>query len=374
MVRIIKNIEFGKEQHPALSRLLKSELTDARIGRIACPVIASLHDCDCHSSHHINKVRPYYLTTAWVFAFVLGMKYRTKIRVLGVGASYYHVMSRITERRFYLGAREKEHFRGMMRRVAEFSGVEVLTYSVLDNHFHLLIQVPERVDISDAELLRRMRLIYREGEVTQFERELMSVDEIDAERMRKRYLYRMYDLSEFMKTLKQRFAIWYNAEHGRTGHLWDDRFKSVLVEGGGGLDRPGVLWVMAQYIELNAVRAGIVKEAQAYRWCGLGEAVGGGAEARRGICGVFREEVGWDTVYGVYCGAVGDGLFLAQYRVRYFVDGVIFGTRSFVEGMFQKRRHLFCENRKTAARKMRGGDWGGLCTVRDFRKRVIEKS
>ena len=149
--------------------------------------------------------------------FYWDMKIRTKIRVLGVGASYYHVMSRITERRFYLGAREKERFRGMMRRVADFSGVEVLTYTVLDNHFHLLIQVPERVDISDAELLRRMRLIYREGVVAQFERELMAVDDLEARLLRKRYLYRMYDLSEFMKTLKQRFAIWYNAEHDRTG-------------------------------------------------------------------------------------------------------------------------------------------------------------
>ena len=307
---------------------------------------------------------------------MVGMKNRTKIRVLGIGASYYHVMSRITERRFYLGAREKEYFRGMMRRVADFSGVEVLTYTVLDNHFHLLIQVPERVEISDAELLRRMRLIYREGVVAEFERELAEAEnDLEARLLRKRYLYRMYDLSEFMKTLKQRYAIWYNAEHGRRGHLWDDRFKSVLVEGGGGLDRPGALWVMAQYIELNAVRAGIVKEAQAYRWCGLGEAVGGGADARRGICGVFREEVGWGVVYGVYCGAGEEaGSLLAQYRVRYFVDGVILGTSEFVEKMFQKRRHLFCESRKTAARKMRGGDWGGLCTVRDFRKRVIEKS
>ena len=73
------------------------------------------------------------------------------------------------------------------------------------------------------------------------------------------------------------------------GHLWDDRFKSVLVEGGGGLERPGALWVMAQYIELNAVRAGIVKEAQAYRWCGLGEAVGGrGGCAARDLRGVSR--------------------------------------------------------------------------------------
>ena len=311
------------------------------------------------------------------------MKGRTKIRVLGDGASYYHVMSRITERRFYLGTREKEHFRGMIRRVADFSGVEVLTYTVLDNHFHLLIQVPERMEVSDAELLRRMRLIYRDSVVAQFENKLLeAADDLEARLLRKRYLYRMYDLSEFMKTLKQRFAIWYNATHGRKGHLWDDRFKSVLVEGGGKLDRPGALWVMAQYIELNAVRAGIVREAQAYRWCGLGEAVGGGLEARRGICGVFRDEVGWGVVCGVYCGAVangggrsnGGGRFLAQYRVRYFVDGVILGSSAFVEDMFQKRRHLFCESRKTAARKMRGGAWGGLCTVRDFRKRVIEKS
>ena len=243
------------------------------------------------------------------------MKGRTKIRMLGIGGSYYHVMSRITERRFYLGAREKERFRGMMRRVAEFSGVEVLTYTVLDNHFHLLIQVPARVDISDVELLRRMRLIYRERVVAQFEKDLMAVDEMESERMRKRYVYRMYDLSEFMKTLKQRYAIWYNAEHGRTGMIG---LKVCWLKGGGGLERPGALWVMAQYIELNAVRAGVVKDAQAYRWCGLGEAVGGGVEAQRGICGVFRGVVGWDVVCGVvlrcdegraFSGAVPGALF-----------------------------------------------------------------
>ena len=115
------------------------------------------------------------------------------------------------------------------------------------------------------------------------------------------------------------------------GHLWDDRFKSVLVEGGGGrLDRPGALWVMAQYIELNAVRAGIVKEAQAYRWCGLGEAVGGGADALgAGFVGCFER-----MLVGTLCmvcivvrsrteviGRHEKGIFLAQYRVRYFVDG-----------------------------------------------------
>ena len=290
-----------------------------------------------------------------------------------------------------MGAREKEQFCDMMRRVSVFSGVEVLTYTVLDNHFHLLIEVPRRVDISDEELIARLRLIYRSCVVDAINRELMACrDEEDAcgaERLRKQYLYRMYDLSEFMKTLKQRFAIWYNVTHNRKGHLWDDRFKSVLVEGGRG--RSSALWVVAQYIELNAVRAGIVTDASAYRWCGFAAAIAGVDGARMGISRVVGGQNGvWLAVCRVYGRgliqkvAQGDflegggdaGGVLSRCRVRYFVDGVVLGSAAFVEHMFAVRRHLFCSSRKTAARKMRGGVWSGLCTVRDFRKRVIELS
>ncbi len=51
------------------------------------------------------------------------------------------------------------------------------------------------------------------------------------ERVRARYLRRMWDLSEFMKTLKQKFTSWFNREHDRVGTLWESRFKSVIVEG-----------------------------------------------------------------------------------------------------------------------------------------------
>ena len=39
------------------------------------------------------------------------------------------------------------------------------------------------------------------------------------------------DLSEFLKELKQRLTQWYDRRKGRRGTLWDDRFKSVRVEG-----------------------------------------------------------------------------------------------------------------------------------------------
>jgi len=61
---------------------------------------------------------------------------------------------------------------------------------------------------------------------------------------------RMGDLSRYVKEVKERFTRWYNKRHGRRGTLWMDRFKSVLVEDG------EALRTMAQYIDLNPVRAG----------------------------------------------------------------------------------------------------------------------
>ena len=275
----------------------------------------------------------------------------------------------------------------MMRRVAEFSGVELLTYAILDNHFHLLVLVPKRHMISDETLIQRLHLLYSRAEVKMVEEELAnyiaSENMIEADQLRDRYLRRMYSLPEFMKTLKQRFAIWYNATHNRRGHLWDDRYKSILIEGtSGALDRPSALWTIAQYIELNAVRAGIVTHAAKYRWCGFAAAQAGSKAAQSGICQILGGPLNWLLICPIYGGRLteNDGppgatqLSLHSHRVRYFVDGVMLGSAAFVENMFNQRRDLFCASRKTAARKMKGADWNGLCTLRDFRKQVIEPS
>lgn len=64
----------------------------------------------------------------------------------------------------------------------------------------------------------------------------------------------MYNVSQFMKTLKQQVTQSYNRRHGRKGTLWEERFKSLLVQG-----RMGTLGAVASYIDLNAVRAGVVR-------------------------------------------------------------------------------------------------------------------
>lgn len=59
-----------------------------------------------------------------------------------------------------------------------------------------------------------------------------------------------------------------------------------------------------------------------------------------------------------------------RHPVRYFSQGVAFGSEEFVEGVFTSRREAFAVNRKSGARKLRGGIGGllgELRTLRDFR-------
>ena len=54
-------------------------------------------------------------------------------------------------------------------------------------------------------------------------------------------------------------------------------------------------------------------------------------------------------------------------RVRYFSDGLVLGSREFVEKVFASNRELFGVKRKTGARAMKHGNWKGLCTLRALR-------
>jgi REP element-mobilizing transposase RayT len=156
----------------------------------------------------------------------------------------YHVISRVVDRRFVLGTEEKEKFRTLMRMQENFTGCRALSYCLMDNHFHLLLEVPpmDKGGISDDELLKRLSAIYGEAFVAGVAKELADARKADyteengmseaLEAIHKRFTYRMQDLAEFMKGLLQRFTQWFNRAHSRSGTLWEDRFKSVIVEDG----------------------------------------------------------------------------------------------------------------------------------------------
>jgi REP element-mobilizing transposase RayT len=287
---------------------------------------------------------------------------------------------------------ERDVFRKILRQVEEFSGVQVVTWTILSNHFHVLVEVPPAQEIDDAMILDRCRALYSKGGMAAVMWEhgdAQRLGDAALQRWRQKYLRRMWDLSEFMKALKQKFTSWFNRQHERAGTLWESRFKSVLVEGSW-----DCLVKVAAYIDLNAVRAGIVTDPKDYHWCGYGEAVAGDRLARRGLVSALQREkanADWRHVGAAYrrlifgigeesserrgisreevakAWASGGKLSLVQLlrcRVRYFSDGLVIGSRGFVEWFFKAQRETFSERRRTGARKMKGGEWGDVRSAR----------
>ena len=311
-------------------------------------------------------------------------------------AAVYHCISRIVGGERLLSDRGKEILRRQIWRVSDFCGVEVLTYCIMSNHFHLLVRIPEKQEVSYHELLRRYFMLYGEEEIsTRILSTMLRKDGGDAKAWRKLMLGRMGDVSIFMKMLKQRFSIWYNRSTERFGTLWAERFKSVLVE-----NTNFALQIVASYIDLNPVRAGLCQDPKDYRYCGYGEAVGGSARARSGICALMRAKEAWSTAAREYrVGLFGSGSIpkaggkphidhekvrevmkgggrlsraeLLRCRVRYFSDGVILGSEEFVQDQFEQIRDQLSPWRKSGARPMQGGDWGGLTVLRDLQTDVI---
>ena len=198
------------------------------------------------------------------------------------GEGYYHVIDRIAHREFLLrDERIKMRLLDLMRRAAEFSGVDVCTYVFMDNHLHLCVHVPEAGEMDEQTVVERVGTLYGEPRAAALRAELERLRvagmEADAVRMLDRLRARMGDLSEFMKTFKQRVTQWYNRELGHEGTLWCGRFKSVLLE------KDDAVRAVANYIHCNPVRAKMVESAEAYRWSGLGAAARGDAHAIRGL-------------------------------------------------------------------------------------------
>jgi REP element-mobilizing transposase RayT len=330
--------------------------------------------------------------------------------------AFYHCISRVVERRLAFGPEEKEQFVRLMRAYEGFCQVRVLSYCIMSNHFHIMVEVrkrPEGTTFSDDWLLKQASLIYSKAAVLILKETLGAFrrqgDNKAADELKEKYLSRMWEVSQFMKELKQRFSLWFNKRESRKGTLWEERFTSVLLEG-----ELATLSVMSAYIDLNPVRAGLVQDPKDYRWCGYAEAVAGGRLALSALHTITKEHRAHEgnlppqqrrlprtetvlSSYRVWLFGRGeevrDGegpdsqvlrkgfrretvervraeegkISLAdtlRHRVTYFSAGVALGSRGFVDDFFEARRDQFDLRRKRGARTLKGGSFAGLFAFR----------
>lgn len=244
----------------------------------------------------------------------------------------YHVTTRIVNREMWFKSPAfKDRIVSWMYGIAAFSGVELLSWCVMDNHFHILVHVPEvpkryRTEcdvvpdsyafgmrppecnsplwapspdnsgkeanssskpgmirpkvgfmLSDEEMLDRLLSLY--GNANRIEairkswkrmRENGNASAVDA--LKERYCRRMYNLSQFVKTLKERISQHFNKASGHIGNVFEGRFHSGLVQ-----EDQSVKEFVALYIDYNPYRACLVDEEEIYKWSSLGQACGEGA-------------------------------------------------------------------------------------------------
>ena len=231
----------------------------------------------------------------------------------------YHVTTRIANRAMLLEPEEvKERLIGWIVSVADFSGVEVWGYAIMDNHLHLILHVPPvpkaywldpddepaayafgmrppecRVPLwsgdspssgdsprrppvgftlDDDTMLSRLRRLYGAKRAEGIADEWASLRARGLGRLvderKDRYCRRMYNLSQYLKTLKETVSMWYNETYGHEGSLWQGRFYSGVVE-----RSHKVLSVVAAYVAYNPVKAKIASTPSSWEWSSYSLAV-----------------------------------------------------------------------------------------------------
>lgn len=320
-------------------------------------------------------------------------------RLLGEGVCFYHAVTRIVDRQFILNCDEQQRFLKLLRRLEAFSGVTVVTYALMSNHVHLLLQVTNDTEVSTSEVMRRVGGLYGEDRQTSIQKLLkVAIDAGDQESvdlLLEPYRIRMNNLSIFMKELKQDFTMSYNKRHARKGTLWESRFHSTLIEGSG-----AALSMTAAYIDLNPVRAGIVDDPKDYRFSGYGAANSGQKVAQEGLkivlsaLGVTPKR-GWGArEYRKYLFEEGviyekGGTSREQFRIkaekviqeggklsvcaivhcrlRYITAGAILGSKEFINSYIAEHQEQLGGHRKTGAHPIKQLKKGSIYVLRALR-------
>ncbi len=183
-----------------------------------------------------------------------------------------HVMNRCVRREFLLeiGANARNEqldrrykFEKELQRAAGGFAIDLLSYAIMDNHFHLILR--SRPDVvlqwdNKQVVLQWNKLcpLFRNPDgspnekPTDFDLQALLDDTEQIDQWRSR----LSDISWFMKLVSQKIAKWCNALDGTEGHFWQGRYKAVLL-----LDERALL-TCSMYVDLNRIKAELAKSLE----------------------------------------------------------------------------------------------------------------
>lgn len=127
--------------------------------------------------------------------------------------AFYHVTSRGNERKMvFQSTRDREKYLTYLESAHHRYGAIIHLYCLMGNHYHLLLETPRG------------------------------------------------NLSKVLHHINGAYTTYFNIKRGRSGHLFQGRFKGIIVE------KDAYCKELSRYIHLNPVRAGLVKRPSEYPW------------------------------------------------------------------------------------------------------------
>jgi putative transposase len=241
----------------------------------------------------------------------------------------------------------------------------------MGNHYHLILQMKPYQELSQQKLESHVEKIYPN---THDQTRLWTDSHW------KQFNRRIFSLPDLMRNIQQGFARWYNKNYGRRGRFWADRFKSTLLYG-----EKSLLECM-QYVDLNPIRAGLVKRPEEYafgafvlRWNGeskalydlrnlLSERTKAKAFEQYRSMVYLRGGVGSKSKDAVIEVEVIDGEMKKNFDLgtrgenrehfRFYIDGLVIGAREKVmEWMLRLRSDGIYHRRKNPVPIREGLEW-----------------
>jgi REP element-mobilizing transposase RayT len=201
------------------------------------------------------------------------------VRIEYEGA-FYHVTARGNERKkIFVSKADYEKFLANLKDASERFSVVIHSYALMGNHYHLLVETPNA------------------------------------------------NLSSFMHAVQSGYTVYFNKKRNRAGHLFQGRFKSILV------DKEAYLLELSRYIHLNPVRAHITDAAESYPFSSYVAFIDPHRETF-----VFR-----DLILGMSHGPDGYRRFVESAETERLTGqvygGMILGRKSFIKEALQRLKN-----------------------------------
>ena len=275
----------------------------------------------------------------------------------------HHVSSRIMMDLPLINEVARDEFIKQLKIGIRFSGVRVLAYVIMPDHFHLIVAVSAKSEgvLDEKEFFKRIGPTLNRQALAELKTAWKSAGKAKRKELQKPFLARMNDLSEFMRNLVQRMTRFINRERGKKGTLWQSRFRSSIIEEG--LTTKAV----SAYLHTNPVRSGLVDHPADYEWSSFAKA----RKTERALAiqsSLFslkhRKPVPRKSIKKLESDLAelspkfsDQDLAMTEavsQTIRHFIDGLIVGSEDFVNRIFKANRDYFSEARTSGARRPMG--------------------